>query len=206
VRILIADDDPVSRRLLVAAAGAPGHEIVVVADGTEACGSLEGEDSPSLAILDWIMPGLSGVEVCRRVRARQVPNPPYLILVTSRERREDVTAGFAAGADDYIVKPFDPAELRARVTAGLRIVGLQQNLADRLAALEEALARVQALQGLLPICAWCKRIRDDRNYWQQVEGYIADHSGARFSQSTCPECRETRVTPEVERLRPPREI
>jgi DNA-binding response OmpR family regulator len=156
VQILIADDDPVSRRLLAAAAGAPGHEIVVVSDGTEACRSLEGEAPPSLAILDWVMPGLSGVEVCRRVRARQVSNPPYLILVTSRERREDIAAGFAAGADDYIVKPFDPAELRARVTAGLRIVGLQQNLADRLAALEEALARVQALQGLLPICAWCK--------------------------------------------------
>jgi phosphoserine phosphatase RsbU/P len=201
VRILIADDDPVSRRLLVAAAAAPTHETVVVSDGAEACRRLEGEDPPSLAILDWVMPGLSGVDICRRVRVRSAPNPPYLILVTSRERSEDITAGFAAGADDYVVKPFDPAELRARVAAGLRIVGLQRSLTDRLAALEEALARVRALQGLLPICAWCKRVRDDRNYWREVESYIADHSDARFSHSVCPECREKRVTPELERLR-----
>jgi hypothetical protein len=90
-------------------------------------------------------------------------------------------------------------ELRARVKVGARVVTLQQGLAERVRALEDALARVKRLQGPLPICAWCKKVRNDQNYWQQVEGYVAEHSEARFSHSICPECKEKYVTPEIRR-------
>ncbi len=147
---------------------------------------------------------MGGLEVCRGVRAPPRPIPPYLILLTARGRGEDVGAGLGAGADDYITKPFDRDELRARVEVGFRLLGLQQSLADRVRALEEALAQVHRLRGLLPMCAYCKRIRDDQNYWQQVEAYISAHSAAQFSHGICPDCYERVVRPELDqrRLRP----
>jgi DNA-binding response OmpR family regulator len=111
-----------------------------------------------------------------------------------------VVAGLQAGGDDYVTKPFDREELHARVKVGLRILQLQMNLADRVRELEEALASVKQLQGLLPICSYCKKIRDDQNYWQQVEGYISEHSGAVFSHGICPECYDKFVRPELKKL------
>lgn len=128
--------------------------------------------------------------MCRRVRELARPIPPYLILLTAMDRTEDIVAGLQAGADDYIAKPFAPDELRARVQVGARVVALQHGLAARVKALEEALAQVNRLQGLLPICAWCKKVRNDQNYWQQVEIYVAERTDARFSHGICPECRE----------------
>lgn len=193
MRILIADDDPVSRRVLEATLVKAGYEVAAVGDGLEAAQALQGDDPPPLAILDWMMPGMEGVEVCRTVRKKPTRTPPYLILLTGRGRSEDVVTGLRGGADDYLTKPFDGEELRARVEVGARVVTLQQGLAERVRALEDALARVRRLQGLLPICAWCKKVRNDQNYWQQVEGYIADHSEARFSHSICPGCREKHI-------------
>jgi phosphoserine phosphatase RsbU/P len=201
LRLLIAEDDALSRRLLLTALAAPHWEPIVVSDGAEACQRLQEDNTPSVAILDWLMPGMSGADVCRRIRASGAANPPYLILITFRGRPEDVTAGFAAGADDYVVKPFEPQELRARVAVGARIVGLQKALTDRLGALEDALAQVKTLQGLLPMCAWCKKVRKDGNYWQQVESYVSERTDARFSHSICPDCRAKHVAPELERLR-----
>jgi DNA-binding response OmpR family regulator len=190
VKVLVADDEAVFRRLLRAALVPAGYELVEVADGVAAWEVMAAEEAPTLAVLDWVMPGLDGVEVCRRVRERQATVAPYLILLTAKDRTEDVVAGLEAGADDHIAKPFAPAELRARVAVGARVVTLQQSLAERVRALEEALAQVKALQGLLPMCAWCKKIRNDQNYWQQVETYIAERSDARFTHSICPDCRE----------------
>ena len=199
MRILIADDDPVSRRVLEATLVKAGYEVAVAGDGLEAVRALQRDDPPPLAILDWMMPGVDGVEVCRTVRKKRTPTPPYLILLTARGRSEDIVAGLRGGADDYLTKPFDGEELRARVEVGARVVTLQQGLADRMRALEDALARVKQLQGLLPICAWCKKVRNDQNYWQTVEGYVTEHTEARFSHSICPECREKYVTPEIRR-------
>jgi response regulator RpfG family c-di-GMP phosphodiesterase len=121
----------------------------------------------------------------------------YVILLTSRDSSADIIVGLEAGADEYLVKPFDPNELRARVQTGVRILNLQQRLVQKIGALEEALANVKQLRGLLPMCSYCKRIRDDGDYWQQLETYIGDHSDAEFSHGICPTCFE-RVQKEFE--------
>ncbi|HMC67064.1 MAG TPA: response regulator transcription factor [Gemmataceae bacterium] len=188
MRIVIAEDDQVSRRVLQSTLVKWGHEVVVTSDGKAALDGLLAPDAPKLAILDWMMPQLDGIEVCRRLRAAPLAQPPYIVLLTARGDKRDLVAGLDAGADDYIAKPFDRGELQARINVGIRVVELQRKLAERILELEEALANVRQLQGLLPICAWCKKIRDDQNYWHQVETYIGAHSDARFSHGICPEC------------------
>jgi phosphoserine phosphatase RsbU/P len=200
VRLLVADDDLVSRRILEATLRKWGYDIVTANDGLEAWEELCVPGGASIALLDWTMPSLDGVEVCRRVRALQLAEPRYLIVVTGRTTREDVLEGLGAGADEYVTKPYDPRELRARVQTGRRIVELQRSLSERVRALEQALQQVKQLNGLLPICSYCKRIRDDSNYWQQVESYVAAHTDARFSHGICPDCWKHTVAPEVERL------
>jgi CheY-like chemotaxis protein len=165
-----------------------GYDVLVARDGPQAWQVLDGEEPPSLALLDWVMPGMDGLEVCRKVRSVTRTPPIYIILLTARVAKDDVIRGFDAGADDYVTKPFNSDELRARVKVGRRIVELQKNLALRVQELENALARVKKLQGLLPICSYCKRIRDDQNYWQQVESYFSEHSDAEFTHGICPDC------------------
>jgi DNA-binding response OmpR family regulator len=203
MKILIAEDDLVSRRLLEATLTRWGFETDVACDGAEAWERLRQPDAPRLAILDWMMPGLDGVEVCRRVRGLGDGNPAYLMLLTAKHTTADLVAGLDAGADDYIAKPFQREELRARVQVGVRVLRLQEALAGRVRELREALANVKQLQGLLPMCSYCKKIRDDSNYWQQVETYLCQHSAARFSHGICPDCWEHVVQPQVKRLAQP---
>jgi DNA-binding response OmpR family regulator len=188
MKILIAEDDPVSRRLLQAALIKWGYEVTVTTNGKEAWAALQQPDAPSLLVLDWLMPETDGVEVCRQARQNPALKSAYIILLTSRGSKEDIVEGLQAGADDYVTKPFDHGELRARVQVGSRVVQLQSALADRVKELEEAIANVKQLQGLLPICSYCKKIRDDGNYWHRVESYIAGHANVRFSHGICPEC------------------
>jgi sigma-B regulation protein RsbU (phosphoserine phosphatase) len=191
MQILIAEDEPVSRRLLQKTLEQWGYEVVIYEDGTSAWNALQAPDAPNIAVLDWMMPGMDGPEICRGVRESGAQRQPYLMLLTSRTRMQDVVAGLKAGADDYLTKPVDREELEARLSVATRVVQLQQRLADRVVELEEAISRVRQLQGLLPICAYCKRIRDDQNYWNQVESYIAEHLDVRFSHGICPSCLET---------------
>lgn len=128
VKVLIADDSLVMRRLLEASLTGWGYEPVSVADGHQAWELLNGDDPPPIAILDWMMPGLSGLEVCRRVRQRGPAPYVYVILLTARGMREDIVEGLNAGADDYVVKPFDKHELEVRLRAGRRIIDLQSEL------------------------------------------------------------------------------
>jgi DNA-binding response OmpR family regulator len=203
MKVLIADDDRVIRRILEAALTEWGYGAVAVADGRAAWDVLQAPDAPRFAILDWLMPGLDGLEVCRRARELPTRLPPYLLLLTVRDSRPDIVAGLQGGADDYMTKPFDHNELHARLQTGLRILRLQEELAAELRRSQQALELVKQLQGLLPICGYCKRIRDGHNAWQQLEAYISAHSEARFSHGVCPRCWEEHVGPELRRISPP---
>ena len=196
MRILIAEDDVTSRLLLERALKRWGHNIVAAECGSDALKILQDVNGPQLAVLDWLMPQLTGVEVCRELRKQKSLPARYLILLTSKSEKEDIVSGLEAGADDYITKPFNQDELRARIKVGLRVVELQQQLAERVTQLEDAIVREKHLQGLLPICSYCKKIRDDGNYWHQVENYIVSHADVRFSHSVCPEC-ASRVRQEI---------
>jgi diguanylate cyclase (GGDEF)-like protein len=139
VKILIAEDDPVSSRVLATTLIKWGHEVVVTGTGLEAWDALQKEDAPLLAILDWMMPGMNGVEVCRRVRQEISASQIYIILLTAMSRKEDLIQGLEAGANDYLTKPFNRHELRVRLQAGGRIVELQSSLRERVRELEEAI-------------------------------------------------------------------
>ncbi len=155
MRILIADDDPVSRRLLEATLDRLGHAVVSVANGMDAIAALLAPDGPRLAVLDWMMPGADGLAVCRAVRHRPGPYV-YIILLTSHNRREDLVAGLDAEADDFLTKPLDIVELRARLRSGERVIQLQEGLMEAQAALER-LAAHDDLTGL-----WNRRMILDR--------------------------------------------
>ena len=201
MRILIAEDDSASRALVERFLLRWGHEVVVATDGDEAWAVLQQDDPPELALLDWMMPGMDGIDVCRRARADERLRSLYIIMLTARTDREDLVHGLEAGADDYVTKPCEAGALRARLGVGVRVVALQRELKGRVKELEEALSRVDQLHGLLPICSYCKSVRDDSDYWHNVEAYVEAHSAARFSHGVCPTCLETRLKPELEDLK-----
>jgi phosphoserine phosphatase RsbU/P len=201
MRILIAEDETISRRVLESTLTKWGYEVVATCDGNEAWEELRREAPPPIAILDLMMPGMDGLEVCRKTRQRPFGTPLYIILLTAKTSKEDIVSGLDAGADDFVAKPFDNDELRSRLRAGIRVIELHQKLAERLSELEQALAQVKQLQGLLPICSYCKSIRDDQNYWQRVENYISEHTDAQFSHGICPNCYETIVQPQIEEIK-----
>jgi two-component system, cell cycle response regulator len=140
VKILIAEDDAVSRRLLQGMLEVWGYQVVLTRDGTEAWNELSSEDPPALAILDWVMPGLEGVEICRRLRARE-GRYVYTILLTGRDRKQDIVEGMSAGADDYLTKPYDSHELMVRVRAGRRLIDLHAALLEAQEVLRQQAAR-----------------------------------------------------------------
>jgi sigma-B regulation protein RsbU (phosphoserine phosphatase) len=185
--VLIAEDEPVDRRHLEAALEGWGYSVLSTMDGVEALEVWQVE-RPELAILDWLMPQMDGLTLCRTVRGRPDLGNPYIIMLTARTTTEDVVVGLGAGADDFLKKPFEQAELRARISVGERMLALQGRLAQRVQELEEALAQVKVLQGIIPICMYCKRVRNEREYWEKVEQYVSKRSEARISHGICPEC------------------
>ena len=188
MRILIAEDDLTSRTVLAAVLRKSGHEVVEAVNGAEAWDELQKPDAPRLAILDWMMPEMDGLEVLRRVRGLGSARPPHVIVLTAKSGKADIVTGLDAGADDYLGKPFDAGELRARVEVGRRMVEMQDRLSTQVRELRQAIEHIKVLQGILPICSFCKKIRDDKGYWNQVEVYVCHHSEAEFSHSICPEC------------------
>jgi phosphoserine phosphatase RsbU/P len=187
-KVLIAEDHYVSRHLLERNLINWGFNVVTAEDGEAALAILEAPDAPSLAIVDWMMPKIDGLEVCSRVRQQTGRPYIYLVLLTARSQKEEIAAGLEAGADDYVIKPFDPDELRARLTVGQRVVGLERQLAKKVEDLETALSDVRKLKSLLPICMYCKSVRDDRDYWHQIDEYIHTETGTDFSHGICPNC------------------
>lgn len=195
MQVLVADDDAGYRLLVKTALAKWGFEPILATDGSMAWDMLQAANAPAMAILDWMMPGYDGLELCRMLRAQK--KTMYLILLTSNREKKDVIQGLQTGADDYVVKPFDREELFARLQTGTRVIELQQSLEKRVAELEAALGQVKQLSGLLPICSYCKNIRDDKNYWQRVEDYVSSNAGVRFSHGICPKCCKTQIEPQL---------
>jgi phosphoserine phosphatase RsbU/P len=190
MKVLIAEDDATSRMILKAILDKWGYEVVETCNGDEAWQVLQSEDAPQLAILDWVMPGISGDQLCRKLRGLPTLLPVYIILLTVRRDKADVIAGLEAGANDYIRKPFDREELHARVKVGERVVKLEAALVDRINKLQDAMTHIKKLQGILPICMYCHKIRTDKEGWERLEKYISEHSDAEFSHGMCPDCAE----------------
>lgn len=188
MRLLVAEDDYTSMLMLQGIMEKWEYEVVTAFDGAEAWQVLRQVNAPQIAILDWEMPGLDGVELCRRIKGMDRENPIYTILLTARDSTDDIVEGLNAGADDYVTKPFDNNELLARIKVAERMVNVQQSLNEKVAELKHALDHVKTLQGILPICMHCHKIRNDDEAWQRLENYITSHSEARFSHGICPDC------------------
>jgi len=188
MKVLVAEDDAVSRRLLEVLLQRWGYEVVTCNDGQHAWQELQEADPPRLLVLDWMMPGIDGLELCRRLRRQHDEDYFYIVILTAREELADIVTGLDAGADDYITKPFDQSELRSRLRAGERILRLKDELAGKVRELEQALEHVKQLQGIIPICMHCHRIRDEKQIWHRLEQYLHDHSGAVFSHALCDDC------------------
>lgn len=200
MRILVAEDDPQQRLYFESLLRGWGDEVVPAEEGLSALRLLLEDKSIRVALIDSLMPGLDGPMVCREFRRRETGRPVHLILLTVRVSAASAVRGLDAGADDYVRKPVDPEELHARVRAGARTVELRETLADRVRDLEAALGEVQRLQELLPICGYCSKVRDDKDYWQKVEVYLAQRTGARLTHGVCPDCYARVVEPQLRRL------
>jgi DNA-binding response OmpR family regulator len=188
MKILIAEDDLTSRIMLESIIGKWSFEVVSVDDGQKAWDMLRQQEAPPIAVLDWEMPGIDGPELCRRIKLLTRDNPIYIILLTGRGSKQDLVLGLDAGADDYVTKPFDNNELRARLKVAERLVNAQLSLNKRLQELNEAFDHVKTLQGIIPICMYCHSVRNDKEAWDRLEAYIEQHSKAQFSHSICPQC------------------
>ena len=203
--ILIVDDAPDNLLLLQAILKSAGHAAVLTAESAReafrhlgmdgADGTLEKSPEVDLILMDLMMPEMDGLEACRRIKAVERLQDVPVIMVTANTDPEDLQAAFAAGAMDYITKPLRKVELLARVTSALNLKremdarkSRERELADKNRELEQTLQEVKVLRGFIPICASCKKIRDDKGYWQQIETYIQERSEALFSHSICKDC------------------
>jgi len=188
MKILIAEDEYITRLMVQVSLEKWGYRVDCVSDGNEAWEALQKPDAPQIAILDWEMPGLDGVEVCRRVKELEKETPIYVILLTGRDSRNDILRGFDMGADDYMTKPFDDNELRARVRVAERLVHIQISLAESVDELRYVLDQMESLQGALPVCMTCHKIQGSDDSWFSLENAIQKRSEPRFMYIQCPEC------------------
>ncbi|MDE3084344.1 MAG: response regulator [Verrucomicrobiota bacterium] len=187
MNILAVEDDVTARKILRQALHKLGHTVLEASDGEEAWKHLE-SGNVRVVVSDWSMPRLDGLDLCRRVRARPTNDYVYFILLTALSA-SDVNQRSAAdaGVDDFLTKPLDTPELWMRLRVAERILRYA--------------TQVHQLEAFLPICSYCKKIRDDHNYWQQIEAYINARTGTDFSHSVCPDCYQRVVLPELEKLR-----
>ena len=188
VRVLVAEDDAKTQRALIFLLQRHGYTATVANDGQAALDILTQPDPPTIVLLDWEMPKLNGLDVCRLLRAMPLQRYIYVIMVTARDSAEDLLAAFAAGADDFLGKPADTAQLLARMRSGERVLALEGRLEERIAELQASLELVSQLERLLPICMYCKKVREDGDYWQEIVAYIHEHTGTDFSHGICPDC------------------
>ncbi|MBI4658914.1 MAG: response regulator [Verrucomicrobia bacterium] len=183
MKILIAEDDSVARSILTGALRKHQHDFVVTLNGRQAWDAFRKDYFP-VVISDWIMPEMDGLELSRAIRSMLRTNYTYIIILTSMSGKANYLEAMEAGADDFINKPFDEEHLVARLHVAARILGLRKH--------------VKQLEGLLPICAYCKRIRDEDSVWQPIERYIASRSEAKFTHTICPDCYLHVVKPQIQ--------
>lgn len=187
MQILAVEDDPVARRVLRQPLTKLGHEMVEAEDGEAALDAMARENF-KVIVSDWIMPNMDGLEFCRRVRERPAEDYVYFILLTGRlASAENEREAADAGVDDFLSKPLDMNELWMRLRVAERILKFA--------------TQVRPLEAFLPICSYCKKVREDSNYWTQIESYINTRTGTDFSHSVCPDCYERVVVPELEKLK-----
>jgi len=174
MKILIAEDDPVTVQILHFTLLHYGHEVVTATDGQEAWEKFDA-DPLRVVVSDWMMPGIDGLNLCRKIRERPRTEYTYFILLTAvNTGRENLRHAMDAGIDDFLTKPVDREAILMRLRVAERIL--------------EYTTQIRQLKELIPICMYCKRIRDDTNYWDQLETYIHVHTGSNFSHGICPEC------------------
>jgi sigma-B regulation protein RsbU (phosphoserine phosphatase) len=189
MKVLAVEDDNTSRAVLRKALEGLGHEVIEARDGEEAWSAWLAE-KPRVTVSDWQMPKLDGLKLCRRLRAQQGQDYVYFILLTgSHASAHNRRAASEAGVDDFLTKPIDISALWMRLRVAERIL--------------KYTTQVHQLEEMMPMCSYCKKIRDDKNYWQQIESYINERTGTEISHSVCPECYQRVVVPELERLKAP---
>ena len=166
-----------------------GYRVESVVNGNQAWDILQRREAPQIAILDWEMPELDGVEVCRMVKEMERENSPYIILLTARDSKKDIVEGFDAGADDYMTKPFDDNELRARVRVAERLVRTQTSLTETVAELKEVLNQLEMIQGGMTVCPSCHKIfNNDDDCWYSIEETVIRQNDLNFIHTICPHC------------------
>lgn len=182
MKILVAEDDPIASAMLVAVLRRFGHEVTVTADGEQASTAFE-LNSAQVIVSDWLMPGLNGLDLCRRIRTENDSYVYFILLSNMDAAGVNLEQALSAGVDDFLTKPIKPDELRMRLHVAERILNFS--------------TRVQQLETFIPICSYCKKVRDDRNYWSQIEQYINCRTGTQFSHSICPDCYNSEVIPQA---------
>jgi DNA-binding response OmpR family regulator len=193
-RILVVDDEEMVLEYLSKRLEKHNYEVVTCLSGEKALEKVKALDF-DVVILDVILPGIDGYEVCRRLKSDKKTSGIMVLILSVRKTVQERLKGYSVEADDYITKPYDPEELLAKVQILLRLKNALDERDRFIYKLQQALSKVKTLSGLLPICSSCKKIRDDKGYWNQIEDYIRAHSPAHFSHSVCPECAK-RLYPE----------
>lgn len=191
MKILIAEDEFTTRMMVQVCLENWGYNVTSVTNGQEAWLKLQNADAPNIAILDWEMPELDGVEVCRRVKEMGLENPPYIILLTGRDSNTDILRGFDAGADDYMTKPFNDNELQARVRVAERLVRTQTSLCATVSELKEALNQLEMLETGVELCDQCRSVFSPYDgEWHTSDQIINNGADPRFIIATCPDCQQ----------------
>ena len=187
--IMVVDDTPANLNLLQKMLQTKGYRVLAFPDGKMALAAVA-RHAPDLILLDINMPEMDGFEACERLKADAVLKEIPVIFISALTETEDKVKAFALGGVDYVTKPFQFEEVNSRVETHLRLRRQQLELEEEHRRLQQALDEVRTLRGIVPICAYCKKIRDDAGYWSQVEKYVSDHTEAKFSHGICPACFE----------------
>lgn len=189
MKILVAEDEYTTRMMVQVCLENWGYSVESVADGKAAWHILSGKKPPEIAILDWEMPEINGMELCRKIKSMDRNTPIHVIMLTARDSKTDITQGFDAGADDYITKPFNDDELRARIRVAERIVTIQSSLDSSLQELKEALDLVEAFDEPVVICEKCRKIEGYDGSWKDSHDLLKYPVDPRFVQVDCPACK-----------------